>query len=400
MKRLLLLFVLVPVASAAVMRAPEYVPVDRLIKNVSAVLKAKPQDPDQLFLLARLHSLAYAKNGRDTPVYFRKRGDHSSRFSIAPWIGIQLEVARTKLSNTRLAHLRKSYLTYMQVVELKPNASLPKLGWAWVSGEAAKYPKQTANFGAPQTMTAEKFTDQAIKLYREIVAAYVPVITHEDRWVGADDEPAYEAAKNLLPLLNSETLLDGMTLVYERARLRKLMLDYEAQPGLFSPIIFPLVPTPVNRLIDPARTTTFDIAADGIPRQWPWVAPQTAFLAWDPAGTGVIKDGTQLFGNRTFNMFFRDGYAALASLDNNHDGWLTGIEIRGIVVWHDRNQNGVSDRGEVLPAGRLGLTAIRTKSNGYAGGMLAASTGIRFLSGQTVPTYDWLPTSKTGALKH
>lgn len=163
-----------------------------------------------------------------------------------------------------------------------------------------------------------------------------------------------------------------------------------------SPIIFPLIPTPVDRLIDRSRTTTFDIAADGIPREWPWVATQAAFLAWDPAGTGKIKDGTQLFGNRTFNMFFRDGYAALASLDDNQDGWLTGSELKGIVVWHDRNQNGVSDRGEVTSGG---ISAIRTKSDGLAGGMLAASSGIRFKSGRIVPTYDWLPTSKTGALK-
>ncbi len=396
MKRLLVLFALVPTVAFSIMIAPEHVPVERLIKNVEASLKSKPTDTDLLFLLARLHSMAYAKMPK-APIYSEVHGQPENGFELAAGTKVQLKgLASPKLTAIRLAHLRASYLTYKRVVELSPETSLPKLGWGWVSEEAAKYPEQTASFGAPKKLTSANFTNQAIRLYREIVAKYKPTKMARNGW--PDEEPAYEAAKNLQRLLKAKTAV-GPALPGERALLAKIIAEHEARLVVFSPIIFPLIPTPVNRLVDPTRTTTFDIAADGIPRQWPWVAPQTAFLAWDPAGTGKIKDGTQLFGNRTFNMFFRDGYAALASLDNNHDGWLTGIEITGIVVWHDRNQNGVSDRGEVLPAERWGVTAIRTKSNGSAGGMLAASTGIRFLSGRTVPTYDWLPTSKTGALK-
>lgn len=389
MKRFLVLLALLPTVTFAMMASPEHMPVNRLIKNVEASLKSKPKDADLLFLLARLHSLAYAKGTGNVAVYYTKHGDRSSGFRIVPWIGVQPEVVGTMLSQKSLAHLKASYLTYKKVVELKPSASLPKLGWGWVSEEAAKHIKQTANFDAPKKLTSKDFTDQAIKLYREIVSKYA--FDRNQYRMFPNDEPAYEAAQNLQRLLKGRT-----GVATERERLAKVIADYEARPLLVSPIIFPLGPMPVGQLIDPTRTTTFDIAADGIPREWPWVAPQTAFLAWDPAGTGKIKDGTQLFGNRTFNMFFRDGYAALASLDNDHDGWLTGIELKGIVIWHDRNQNGVSDRGEVSPGG---ITAIRAKSNGLAGGMLAASAGIRFQSGRTVPTYDWLPTSKTGALK-
>jgi hypothetical protein len=399
MKRLLVLFALVPTVACAELRMGEEVPVKRLIKNVEASLKSKPADADQLFLLARLHSMAYALKKPAPPVYFKKWRDSASEFRFAPWVAIQLkvEVAEATLSAPRLQHLRTSYLNYQKVVALNPESSLPKLGWGWVSEEAAQYPAQTGNFGAPRNMTAEQFTEQAIKLYREVVAKYRPNAGY--RWDWPAEEPAYEAAKNLQRLVKGKAVYARIALMLERALLAKIIAEYEARPIVISPVIFPRIPSPVTRLVDPTRTTTFDIAADGIPRHWPWVAPQAAFLAWDPAGTGVIKDGTQLFGNRTFNMFFRDGYAALASLDNNHDGWLTGIEIRGIVVWNDRNQNGASDRGEITPVERWGVTAIRTKSNGSAGGMLAASTGIRFLSGQTVPTYDWLPTSKTGALK-
>lgn len=388
MKKLVALLVLLPVASVAKMAMPEDVPVDRLIRNVEAALKAQPNDPDQLFLLARLHSLAYAMGQRDIQVYSTKRGDPASGFSLAPWVRVQPEVATTKFTAACYAHLKASYLTYKKAVSLKPGASLPKLGWGWVNEEAAKHIKHSANFEAPKKLTSKDFTDQAIKLYREIVSRYT--FDQNQTRMFPNDEPAYEAAQNLQRLLKGRTGVAS-----ETERLAKIITDYEARPVIVSPIIFPLVPTPVNRLIDANRTTNFDIAADGIPREWPWVARHTAFLAWDPAATGKIKDGTQLFGNRTFNMFFRDGYAALASLDDNQDGWLTGPELKGIVVWHDRNQNGVSDRGEVTSGG---ISAIRTKSNGTAGGMLAASSGIQFKSGRIVPTYDWLPRSKAGKI--
>lgn len=396
MKRSLALLALLPLVASAKMAAPENVPVERLIKNVEAALKANPKDTDQLFLLARLHSMAYAQKEPNTSVYYAERGNPAGGFHLAPWIGVQVqkEEEEKTLSAVRLGHLKDSFLTYKKVVELKPDASLPKLGWGWVSEEAAKYPKQTANFAAPKTMSATAFKDLAIKLYREIVASYSAKKSDQHRWNWPDEEPAYEAAQNLQRLLKGRAAMVG-----EKEKLEKLIADYEARPMVMSPIIFPLAPTSASRLIDPNRTSTFDIAADGITRQWPWVAPQTAFLAWDPQGTGVIRDGRQLFGNRTFNMFFKDGYAALASLDDNLDGWLSGREMTGIVVWHDRNRNGVSDIGEVAPVGRWGIKGIRTKSSGTAAGMLAAAKGIRFQSGATVPTYDWLPVSKTGAIQ-
>lgn len=396
MKRSLTLLLMLPLFAAAKMAAPESVPVERLIQNVEAALKKNPKDTDQLFLLARLHSLAYARKEDKALVYFEERGNQASPFRFAPWIGIQLkrEEKAPKLTDKELAHLKASFTTYQKVVELKPEAAMPKLGLGWVSEEAGKYPAQTGKFVPNKTMTADSYRNMAISLYRKITANYKPGGSEGHRWNWEDEEPAYEAAQNLLRLLKGRAAMVG-----ERERLEALIKEYESQPIVMSPIVFPLSPTAPTRLIDPTKTTTFDIAADGIRREWPWVSAQTAFLAWDPRGTGVIKDGRQLFGNRTFNMFYKDGYAALASLDNDLNGWLTRKELKGIVVWHDRDSDGVSDRGEVSPVDRWGITAIRTKSSGTAAGMLAAAKGIKFRSGLTVPTYDWLPTSKTGSIQ-
>lgn len=207
MKKLVALLVLLPVASVAKMAMPEDVPVDRLIRNVEAALKAQPNDPDQLFLLARLHLLAYAMGQRNIQVYSTKRGDPASGFSIAPWVRVQPEVASAKFTDACFTHLKASYLTYKRAVSLKPGASLPKLGWGWVNEEAAKHIKHSANFEAPKKMTSKDFTDQAIKLYREIVAAHKPTDKSAHRWEFADYEPAYEAAKNLQRLLSGSPVV-------------------------------------------------------------------------------------------------------------------------------------------------------------------------------------------------
>ena len=90
----------------------------------------------------------------------------------------------------------------------------------------------------------------------------------------------------------------------------------------------------------------------------------TPLVAYDPRGTGVISDATQLFGNHTFGKKWDDGYAALASLDKEtKDGWLEGKELAGIVLWFDHNRDGISQLGEVKTLKEVGITAIGVKSD-------------------------------------
>jgi hypothetical protein len=74
-----------------------------------------------------------------------------------------------------------------------------------------------------------------------------------------------------------------------------------------------------------------------------------AWLVFDPRGEGTVATATQLFGRVSFGMFWRNGYEALRVLDDNQDGALTGVELRGLAPWRDENVHGVSERGEVKP---------------------------------------------------
>ena len=93
----------------------------------------------------------------------------------------------------------------------------------------------------------------------------------------------------------------------------------------------------------------------------------------------------------TWHLLFRDGYEAVAALDDDGDGWLTGAELAGISVWRDANADGVSDPGEVESAADAGIDRIAARSERMRDGVPSHSAGIRFRDGWTVPSWDWSP---------
>lgn len=61
----------------------------------------------------------------------------------------------------------------------------------------------------------------------------------------------------------------------------------------------------------------FDLDADGVAEQIPNVTAASGFLALDRNGNGRIDDGSELFGARSGN-----GFAELAQLDDDGNGWI------------------------------------------------------------------------------
>ena len=110
-------------------------------------------------------------------------------------------------------------------------------------------------------------------------------------------------------------------------------------------------------------------------RYFLWKGSRKApLLVYDPDHKGQITDGTQLFGNWTFGgkrtasldggtapSTWRDGFEALATLDADGDGKISGPELEPLALWFDKNQNGVAEPGEVIPLTDLGVTALYYK---------------------------------------
>jgi len=218
-------------------------------------------------------------------------------------------------------------------------------------------------------------------------------LKHEFRpLAGLQSLISYEAGNGYLRLVRQRGPRDAA----ERRRLREVEQKVEQlkrlpKSGIVTPIIFSVSsPATLEQLLDPQCVVRFDLDGDGRAEQRPWVRPDTAILAWNPDGSGRITSGRQLFGSVTWWLFFADGYRALDALDDDRDGWLRGDELRGLAAWFDRDSDGISDAGEVVPLARLGVEALATHWVGRQRGMPFHPAGLRLRSGRAVPTYDWI----------
>jgi hypothetical protein len=104
-------------------------------------------------------------------------------------------------------------------------------------------------------------------------------------------------------------------------------------------------------------------------------------------------------------LFWSNGYEALRALDDNGDGELRGAELRKLAIWRDRNQNGVSEKGEVSPLTAHGIAALscayaRRTVSSWQPTNLATSNAVRsrFCNspGAAVGGSPWMYTSGLG----
>ena len=111
-----------------------------------------------------------------------------------------------------------------------------------------------------------------------------------------------------------------------------------------------------------------------------WKASANApLLVYDPEHRGQIRGPEQLFGHWTFGgrqsaslksesitdagngigvSRWENGFAALASLDRDNDKMVSGAELKGLGLWFDANQNGLSEPGEVQAVDSAGITKL------------------------------------------
>ncbi len=198
-----------------------------------------------------------------------------------------------------------------------------------------------------------------------------------------------DAAESIRRIFERRTMSDD-----DRAELARMKEQTKDLPGGFviTPLIFSMeAARPLEDLLDPSSRVRFDLAGAGRPAEWPWLRPETALLVWDPAGTGRITSGRQLFGSVTWWIFWENGYEPLALLDDDGDGWIAGRELEGLAVWRDRNGDGRSDRGEVIPAAKAGIARLAARPAGRHGAIPWNPRGLATTDGRLLPTYDWTP---------
>jgi hypothetical protein len=105
----------------------------------------------------------------------------------------------------------------------------------------------------------------------------------------------------------------------------------------------------------------------GAPVSSDWVAPETPWLVRDVNGNGRVDDGSELFGSNTRlpdGRVAKDGFEALAALDENHDGVVDAKDpaFSRLLLWRDVNGDKRSspDELETLSAAGVRALSIRT----------------------------------------
>lgn len=117
----------------------------------------------------------------------------------------------------------------------------------------------------------------------------------------------------------------------------------------------------------------FDINRDGELELLSWTAGESgdAWLALDRNGNGLIDDGGELFGNFTDQPPTDQphGYHALAVFDHDGDGRITPSDpiFSELLLWSDRNHDGISQAGELLSLSRaeiewIGLDFVESRA--------------------------------------
>lgn len=94
---------------------------------------------------------------------------------------------------------------------------------------------------------------------------------------------------------------------------------------------------------------------------WPEAGHPGYLLAIDVNGDGMISMGEELFGDRDGEK--ANGFEALRDLDTNGDGVISAKDrnFNRLVLWQDKNGDGVSQKDELIPLKEKGITSISLK---------------------------------------
>jgi len=282
--------------------------------------------------------------------------------------------------------------------------------------------RRRRQYGKPSEEEAQKHLAAAIDHYRKAVKLkrdHLPAQLGLG-WCldqSGDKNAAVESYREALALAwknerNSEVLLVGSSIVAETAHYLLPLLDprkdaekiekvkryseaMRMRERAITPLLVPLKDDAVlPELVSRGAGVRFDLDGSGLQHRWGWITPKAAWLVWDPHGSGKVTSGLQMFGSVTFWIFWKNGYEALSALDDNGDGVLSGHELEGLALWHDRNTDGVSDPGEVQAVESCGIQSLSCHYCQHPTGIVFSPRGAVFRGGTSRPTYDWIAPSR------
>ncbi len=385
------------------------VPIERLFANLQQRLARDTNNFEVTYDLARLHAMMYSTNLASFAV--RTNDDRLQFYYPGTDSGVPRRVYPAETLSVRsqaLRHLTNAIRLYERAIVLLKRSTNNSASKEWLV--------LPIELGHAWCVDQSGDRDAALAAYRKALAlAWTKEVTGQfsfkewaqDKWnvVKAGGNPFQSPTRRgyLGDICFSEEIIGYMLKLLDPVRDAKEIADPKSRQKtlgsmgrMVTPIVVPLKEGLVlNDLVDANAAVTFDLDGSGLPREWGWITSDTAWLVYDHDGKGRITSALQMFGNVTFWIFWRDGYSALGSLDDDNDGALRGTELRGIALWQDQNSNGVSEPGEVRAVSDWGITGISCAGETDSTGVLWCPVGVTFANGETRPTYDWIAPSKS-----
>ncbi len=376
-------------------------PIARVFKNLQLRLEKDTNDLGATYCLARLHSMASATNLAEISV----RKENSEPVLSRPWESDVPQAVQTFSSiearKAAFEHLTNAIAFYERAIFLlKRSANIAErkwmvvptqLGWAWCLDQAgrtndaiAMY-RKTLKVAWKIEVTGDfDFKQWVSDAWGDVKAGRNPIRSHPGGSIG-DFSYSEEIIGYLL------RLLDPVKDAQEIAQLNQDKKTLSSMARWVTPILIPLeANTGFNDLVEQKASVDFDLDGSGFKRKWAWITPKAGWLVFDAERTGCVESALQMFGNVTFWIFWPNGYEALSALDDNGDGVLSGAELRGLAIWNDRNSDGVSDPGEVIPVEELGIEVISCSNQIDANGMHWNPAGVIMSNGTIRASYDWV----------
>ncbi len=375
-----LMIALATVTASTEMIGPNRLPADRVLKNLKARLAKNPKDAEVEYMLGRTY---YALFCADDPRTIQLYGTaESARFPSMHTNVWEFKDLKPRGDQESVANIRASISHLQSAIALgggEPGLYQLTLACAF----EASAPIATK---VDPKASESRFRDKALSCYEQSYLAsrrgdekrpFPQMAGSYEKWI------SMEASDSILRLDPKNALKSDI-----EAHVKVMR---SLPPGPITPIVFSLSASRgLEDLLDHDRVVQFDLDGTGARQRYSWVKAETAILVWQPNPRVPIRNGRQLLGSASWWIMPKDGYSAMALLDDNADGWLTGRELNGLAIWRDRNQNGIAEPTEVVPIARTAIAGLRTRATGRIGPSLVSTGGLRLASGEVLPTYDWV----------